>query len=246
MTGKRTIFLAGDSTVQTYSLSEAPQCGWGAMLHKYFSENEVKVYHSVGSRFTNCVTYELDDLIIDNRAMAGRSCKNYFDEGRWADLLENVQDGDYVLMQFAHNDANADKPERFLTPDEYKDKLLKDYIVPVREKKAVPVLVTAIAMKDFDDEGRCRISFPRYRDKCLELAEEAHVALIDLGKETADYNTAIGEQTCRNIYMNLDRGLFESAPEGKEDNAHLKFEGAFIYAGFVAKGLKEILAKKEI
>ena len=241
MTGKRTIFLAGDSTVQTYKLSEAPQCGWGAMLHKYFSENEVKIYHSTGSRFDNCVAYELDDLIIDNRAMAARSCKNYYDEGRWEDLLGCVQEGDYVLMQFAHNDANADKPERFLTPQEYKEKLLKDYIAPVREKKAIPVLVTAIAMKDFDAEGRCRISFPEYRDKCLELAAEEQVDLIDLGKETADYNTAIGEEACRNLYMNLERGMFESAPEGKEDNAHLKFEGAFIYAGFVARGLKEII-----
>lgn len=241
MTGKRTIFLAGDSTVQTYNLKDGPLCGWGAMLHKYFADNEVKIYHSPGSRFDNCVTYELEDLIIDNRAMAGRSCKNYFDEGRWTDLFESIKEGDYVLMQFAHNDANIEKSERYLTPQEYRDKLLKDYISPVREKKATPVLVTAIAMKDFDDLGRCKISFPEYRDKCLELAKEEYVPLIDLGKETADYNTAIGKEACRNIYMNLEKGMFDIAPEGKEDNAHLKFEGAFIYAGFVAKTLKEIL-----
>jgi lysophospholipase L1-like esterase len=243
MTGKRTIFLAGDSTVQTYKLSEAPQCGWGAMLHRYFADNEVKVCHSAGSRFENCVSYEMENLIIDNRAMAARSCKNYFDEGRWADLLECVSEGDFVLMQFAHNDANADKPERFLTPEEYKEKLFKDYIVPVREKSGTPVLVTAIAMKDFDENGRCRISFPEYREKMLELAAEEGVGLIDLGKETADYNSAIGEMACRNIYMNLDKGVFESATEGKEDNAHLQFNGAFVYAGFVAEKLKEILAR---
>ena len=242
MKGKRTIFLAGDSTVQTYKLADAPQCGWGAMLHRYFADNNVRVYPSAGSRFENCVTYELDDLIVDNRAMAGRSCKNFYDEGRWEDLLDCVKEGDYVLMQFAHNDANKDKPERFLTPSEYKEKLLRDYIEPVREKGAVPVLVTAIAMKDFDESGRCRISFPEYRDMCLELAKEEQVELFDLGKETADYNTAIGEDACRNIYMNLEKGIFDSAPDGKEDNAHLRFDGAFIYAGFVARKLKEILA----
>lgn len=241
MQRKRTIFLAGDSTVQTYKLVDAPQCGWGAMLYRYFSDNEVIVYHSKGSRFENAITYELKDISIDNRAMAARSAKSFFDEGRWEDLLSCVKEGDYVLMQFAHNDANKDKPERYLTPDEYERKLLCDYINPVREKKAIPVLVTAIAMKDFDESGKCRISFPEYREKMLELARNEKVDLIDLGKETADYNTLIGEEACKNIYMNLERGMFKSAPEGKEDNAHLKFEGAFVYAGFVAEGLRDIL-----
>ena len=75
----------------------------------------------------------------------------------------------------------------------------------------------------------------------LELARNEKVDLIDLGKETADYNTFIGEEACKNIYMNLENGMFKSAPEGKEDNAHLKFEGAFVYAGFVAEGLRDIL-----
>jgi lysophospholipase L1-like esterase len=241
MQKKKTVFLAGDSTVQTYKLIDAPQCGWGAMLHRYFSDNEVKIYHSEGSRFENSVSYELEDIIIDNRAMAARSAKSFFDEGRWKDLYDSVKEGDIVLMQFAHNDANIEKPERYLTPDEYREKLLNDYIKPLREKRAVPVLVTAIAMKDFDENGVCRISFPKYREKMIELSKAEHTCLIDLGKETADYNTLIGEEACKNIYMNLEKDMFESAPEGKEDNAHLKFEGAFVYAGFVAKGLKDIL-----
>ena len=243
MQKKKTVFLAGDSTVQTYKLVDAPQCGWGAMLHRYFSDNEVKIYHSEGSRFENSVSYELEDIIIDNRAMAARSAKSFFDEGRWKDLYDSVKEGDIVLMQFAHNDANIEKPERYLTPDEYREKLLNDYIKPLREKRAVPVLVTAIAMKDFDENGVCRISFPKYREKMIELSKAEHTCLIDLGKKTADYNTLIGEEACKNIYMNLEKGMFESAPEGKEDNAHLKFEGAFVYAGFVAKGLKDILNK---
>ena len=223
MQSKRTIFLAGDSTVQTYKLVDAPQCGWGAMLYRYFSDNEVIVYHSKESRFENAITYELKDLTIDNRAMAARSAKSFFDEGRWEDLLSCV------------------KPERYLTPDEYGEKLLNDYIKPIREKKAVPILVTAIAMKDFDENGVCRISFPEYREKMLELAQNERVYLIDLGKETAAYNTLIGEEACKGIYMSLERGMFKCAPEGREDNAHLRFDGAFIYAGFVAEGLRDLL-----
>ncbi len=240
---KKKIFLAGDSTVQTYKLTDAPQCGWGAMLYKYFGDNEAVIHHSEGSEFENAVTYEMKDVVIDNRAFAGRSLKSFFDEGRWKDLLKDVKSGDYVLIQSAHNDAYKEKEERYLTPDEYKDKLEKDYVAAVREKGAIPVLVTAIAMKDFDESGKCRISFPEYRDKMMELAGEMGLDLIDLGKKTADYNSAIGEEACKGIYMNLDKGMFESAPDGKEDNAHLKFEGAFVYAGFVAEELKKIVER---
>ena len=83
MSRKQKIFLAGDSTVQTYKLEAAPQCGWGAMLYKYFSDNEVNIYHSENSKFDNAVTYEMKDLMIDNRAMAGRSLKSFRDEGRF-------------------------------------------------------------------------------------------------------------------------------------------------------------------
>ena len=238
---KRTIFLAGDSTVQSYKTADFPQCGWGAMLWKYFSEKDVVVTFPEDTAFENVTRYELSDITIDNRAMAGRSCRSFFDEGRWQDLLKNVREGDFVLYQFAHNDANKEKEERFIAPDSYKDKLIKDYINPVFEKKAHPVLLTAIAMKDFDEDGTCRISFPEYREKCLEIGRELGVDVIDLGKRTADFNTKIGKEGCREIYMNLRPGMYCSFPDGKEDNAHLKAEGAFIYAGFVYEELKKLL-----
>ncbi len=235
------IFLAGDSTVQTYKLADAPQCGWGAMLYRYFGDNSVKISHSRESEFENAVTYEMDEVTIDNRAFAGRSLKSFYDEGRWKDLLKDVKKDDFVLIQSAHNDAYKEKEERYLTPDQYKEKLKNDYVSCVQQKGAIPVLVTAIAMKDFDKDGKCKISFPEYRDKMIELADEMGLDLIDLGKETADYNSMIGEEACKGIYMNLDKGMFKSAPDGKEDNAHLKFEGAFVYAGFVADKLKKII-----
>lgn len=243
MSRKQKIFLAGDSTVQTYKLEAAPQCGWGAMLYKYFSDNEVNIYHSENSKFDNAITYEMKDLMIDNRAMAGRSLKSFRDEGRFEEILENIESGDYCLIQSAHNDAYKEKEERFLTPCEYKEMLIKEYIKPLTDKGAIPILVTAIAMKDFDENKSCKISFPGYRDMMIEAAGEQNVQLIDLGRKTAEYNSKIGEEACKLLYMNLEPGVFESAMEGKEDNAHLKFEGAFIYAGFVAKELKRIMCE---
>lgn len=235
------IFLIGDSTVQTYKITDAPQCGWGQELYKYFDSRNVCIRPSEKSSFDNCVTYETPEIIIDNRAMAGRSLKSFFDEGRWNEAFSSIKSGDYCLIQSAHNDAYKEKEERFLSPLDYKNKLKNDYIDPITVKGAIPVLITAIAMKDFDESGKCRISFPEYREKMLELSKEYGIKLIDLGKLTADYNTAIGKEACRGIYMNLDKGVYENAPEGKEDNAHLKFEGAFIYAGFVARELKKLM-----
>ena len=239
--GKRTIFLAGDSTVQSYKKKDFPQCGWGAMLYQYFGDGKVCISHPEDSPFDNVTRYELDKFIIDNRAMAGRSCRSFYDEGRWADLLKNVRKDDIVLYQFAHNDANKEKEERYITPEDYKNTLIAEYIEPVLLKGAVPVLVTAIAMKDFDSQGRCRISFPEYRDKCLEIGKEKGIKVIDLGKITADFNTKLGIEGCREIYMNIRPSMYEEVLEGKEDNAHLRCEGAFIFAGFVYMGLKDIL-----
>ncbi len=237
---KKTIFLIGDSTVQSYGIGSEPQAGWGQLLMRHFaSDNSYIKYHPDNTQFGQVVRYESDDLIIDNRAMAGRSARNYYDEGRAEDTIQEVSSEDIVLIQFAHNDANKGKTERYLTPEDYRNMLLEKYIKPVILKKAVPVLVTAIAMREFDDDGKCKISFPEYRDMMLDIAanNKDKVKLIDLGKLTAELNTQIGIEGCKSIYLHIPKGLFTSFPDGSEDNAHLQYNGAFAYAGIVHKEL---------
>ncbi len=233
---KQTIFLIGDSTVQSYGIGSEPQAGWGQLLMRHFALDKSYIkYHPESTRFGQVVRYESDDLIIDNRAMAGRSARNYYDEQRAEDAIKEVQKGDIVLIQFAHNDANKAKAERYLTPADYREFLINKYIEPVINKGAVPVLVTAIAMREFDDEGNCRISFPEYRDMMLDIADQNKdkVKLIDLGRLTAEFNTKIGPLGCKSIYLHLPKGLFTSFPDGSEDDAHLQYNGAFAYAGLV-------------
>ena len=188
---KFTIYLAGDSTVQSYKTPVKPITGWGQMLHTYFKETEQKMNQDgcdwmgygkkSASDFDQSIIYETDGLFIDNRAMAGRSSRSYFDEGRLDDLKKAIKSGDYLFMQFAHNDANKEKEERYVTPEQYEEYLLR-YINAAKERGAQPVLVTAIAMRDCDDtpDGKFSVSFPEYRDKMLEIGDKYDIVAVGM------------------------------------------------------------------
>ena len=249
-----TVFLAGDSTVQSYSPEFAPQAGWGERLIQYFA-SDYRILHggaetaasgetagdpSVRSQFPNAVRYESEEIIVDNRAMGGRSVKTYTEEGRLRDVLSSLREGDWLLMQFGHNDANRGKPERFVTPEEFSERLLADCITPAREKKAHPVLVTPLALLDFDKDGICHPSFPDYREAMLTLGDREDVPVIDLGGRSAAFNTGIGEDACRSLYLWIPGKVFPHWPEGTSDFAHLQTNGAMIYAGLVAEDLEKL------
>ena len=169
---KITVYLAGDSTVQSYGHENAPLTGWGEVIHEFFREEKVSRCVPCPSDFTQAVRYETDGLFIDNRAMAGRSSRSFYDEGRLADIDRCLEKGDYLFAQFAHNDANEGKPERFVTPDQYEQYLLK-YKEVCDRHGAQLVLVTAIAMRscgeervfDVDEKPAARLSSVRLEDK---------------------------------------------------------------------------------
>ncbi len=137
--------------------------------------------------------------------MAGRSSRSYFDEGRLDDLKKAIKSGDYLFMQFAHNDANKEKEERYVTPKQYEEYLLR-YINAAKECGAQPV-VTAIAMRDCDDtpDGKFSVSFPEYRDKMLEMGDKYDLPVLDLGKATADYLNTVGSDGSKKLFMWLIR-----------------------------------------
>lgn len=138
-------------------------------------------------------------------------------------------------MQFAHNDANKEKEERYVTPKQYEEYLLR-YINAAKECGAQPVLVTAIAMRDCDDtpDGKFSVSFPEYRDKMLEMGDKYDLPVLDLGKATADYLNTVGSDGSKKLFMWLDQGAYEGYPDGKKDNAHLQQAGAKAFAGLLA------------
>src|ERR1043166_10231590 len=107
-----TVFLAGDSTMAIKQPDKRPETGWGEMLGKYFKDGSVK---------------------IDNRAMNGRSTKTFISEGRWQAIIDALAKGDYVFIQFGHNDESREKGERYTPPDDYRRNLVR-FVQDVRSR----------------------------------------------------------------------------------------------------------------
>src|SRR6476659_9029701 len=107
-----TIFMAGDSTMAIKQPDKRPETGWGEMLGKYFKDGTVR---------------------IDNRAMNGRSTKTFISEGRWQSIVDALQKGDYVFIQFGHNDESKDKGERYTPPADYRNNLIR-FVTEVKAK----------------------------------------------------------------------------------------------------------------
>lgn len=203
------IFIAADSTVKAYGESQWPQQGWGKTLEKYFDKH----------------------VSFDNRARGGRSTKSFIAEGLWDDLLQKVKRNDVVLIQFGHNDHDQRKAERYTPVDEYA-RNLERFVKDVREKKAVPVLVTPLAMRSFKN-GIYRDGHGAYPDAMRKVADDLQVDLIDLNLKSGEKVSDLGFEASRSLYMNLNPGEEKNYPEGKKDNTHLSNMGAELMASII-------------
>ncbi|TCN21486.1 rhamnogalacturonan acetylesterase [Mesobacillus foraminis] len=205
--GKR-IYLAGDSTVQTYETKDIPQAGWGQYIAKYFGQEVEFVNHAIG----------------------GRSSKTFVTEGRLDAVLNMLQGLDYLLIQMGHNDAAADKPERwtdaFTTYKEY----LKKYINGARNRGAVPVLITPVATLHFKN-GTFVNDFPDYCQAMTQVAKEERVELIDLMNSSLRFYSSLGYEKAAQLFMGSINGT---------DWTHFTESGANQIARLVALGVKEL------
>ncbi len=243
MNSKTTVFLAGDSTVQSYSINDAPQSGWGQQLIRYYGESYI--CSKPCPDFPNVYRYESENICIENRAMMARSTRTFLLEKRMENILNCIIEGDWLLIQFGHNDANREKPERFADSELFKKNLIEGFIEPARSKGVNCVLVTPIAMRLFDDQGKCKISFPEYRQAMIDIGKKADVPVIDLGLLTAQFNTDIGSEACKTIYMHVPEKVFDRWKDGNKDDAHLQFNGAYAYAGIVAREINKLMDEKK-
>lgn len=172
------VFLAGDSTMQTYDSSFAPQAGWGQFIAKYFSS----------------------DITFHNHAMGGRSSKTFITEGRLAAILAEIKQGDYLFIQMGHNDSTKSRPERYTEAyDDYK-KYLKQYVEGAREKGAIPILFTPVGRLHYVN-GEFLADFGDYCNAMKEVAEEQNVLLVDLNKKSIEYFSAIGYDQAFQLFM---------------------------------------------
>ncbi|MDB5084363.1 MAG: rhamnogalacturonan lyase [Bacilli bacterium] len=172
------IYLAGDSTVQTYSADNAPQAGWGQFIANCFGEETQFI----------------------NRAIGGRSSKTFALEGRLDAILNDIQSNEYLLIQMGHNDSTVSKPERYTEPFTSYKEYLKMYVEGARKQGAIPILITPVARLHMQDDAFVN-DFPDYCEAMKQLAAEENVQLIDLMTESLNYFTTIGYEEARSLFM---------------------------------------------
>ncbi|QLD11408.1 rhamnogalacturonan lyase family protein [Microbacterium oleivorans] len=211
-----TTYLTGDSTVQTYDATAyAPQAGWGQMLDRFLA----------------------DDVAVTNRAIGGRSSKNFITQGRLDEVLLAIRPGDYLFVQFGHNDATQGVDDRYASPADYKE-YLRVYVDGARQRGATPVLVTPVSRRDVDPAtGLFRVSFPEYVAKMTELAAEEDVPLVDLSASSRAYLDGIGAEAAKAVFLHVDPGVFPNRPAGTVDDTHFQEYGAIQMARLVAQGI---------
>lgn len=234
---KPTVFLVSDSTVQTYDPYYYPQTGWGEVLYKYFKDPDfVSEYKPEGSSYSHCRAYELPEVVIENRSIGGRSSLSFYLEGKCTEMLLRVKTGDTVLIQFGHNDSTKARPNRYVAIPEYKE-CLRLYIRAVRARGAVPVLVTPVMRRNYDEANDAfTLSFPERREAMLELAAEESAVLLDLGKRSHEICTEIGGEGTKALFLWTSPDVYSGAyKNGSTDSTHLQRRGALIFAGAVAE-----------
>ena len=199
----------------SYRAEETPMVGWGQVLPEL-----------------------LPGMDIVNLAMAGRSTKTFLAENRLAPAAEQGRPGDLVIIQFAHNDENEKKPERYAPAwTEYRDNL-RLFVGFARERGMIPVLMTPICMRIWKD-GALQPTHGEYPAAMRSVSEETGTALADLYPESFRIVEAMGEEGSKALFMHFSPGEHPAYPEGLEDNAHTRQAGAEQFAACAVRLLRE-------
>lgn len=214
-----TLFMAGDSTMATQAVVPAtPARGWGQMLQPYFHDN----------------------VRVDNRASSGQSSKSFRDKGRWQQLLDAVKPGDFVIIQFGHNDSKPDQ-ERHTEPFGSFKENLERFVQEVRDRRATPILATSIVRNVFNADGKTlRDTHGDYLVATRKVAEEREVPLLDLARKTGDLLVKLGPERSKLLFNNVEPGEFATYPDGFKDGTHLNAAGACRVCDLA---IEEVLAK---
>jgi lysophospholipase L1-like esterase len=211
------IFLAGDSTMCDYP-EKSPIRGWGMALGQYF----------------------IEPAMVSNQARSGRSTKSFINEGRWATLLGDVHAGDFVIIQFGHNDEKIDLPKVGTdAATEFRDNLRR-FIRDVREKHATPLLATPVSRRKFDSTGKLVPTHGAYPDAIRSVAKEENVPLLDLERDTAAWLQAEGVEPSKKFFVGLTPGAHPEKPGAAPDNTHFLQPGAEHVAGLAVDEIRAL------
>jgi DNA sulfur modification protein DndE len=214
---KVTIFLIGDSTMANKPLDENPERGWGQLFPDYMT----------------------DEVEIQNHAVNGRSTKSFINEHRWDTVMSRLKPGDYVMIQFGHNDQKVEDSTRSAPAHTlYKENLIR-FVNDVRSKGANPVLITPVMRRKFDDAGKFVDQHGDYPGVVKEVATAMNVPLIDLHKSSEALIVKEGIENSKRLFLNIPANHFKNYKGKGEDNTHFSEYGASSMASLVCQSIKD-------
>ncbi len=211
------VFIAGDSTASIKNVKAFPEHGWG-MPFVYFWDSTVTVV---------------------NKAKNGRSTSSFQTEGLWKSIMDEASEGDYVFIQFGHNDEVPTK-KTATTPEQFKSNL-KKFVTETREKKAIPVLLTSMARRKFDSTGKIVGTHDEYMKITRAVAKEENTVLFDMDIITQQLYQKFGPENSALLFLQLKPGEHPNHPQGKDDNTHFNEFGARLVAQLVLKEIRSQL-----
>lgn len=211
------IFMAGDSTMSIKDEKDYPETGWGVPFDVFFDPA----------------------VSVHNLAKNGRSTRTFIEEGLWQSITDNLRPGDYVFIQFGHNDQSEHKQDRYTAPAQYQANLRR-FIADVRTKEAHPLLLTPVTRRYFTKAGVIEPTHRGYDDLVRQVARTEKVVFLDMEKVTREYFTAQGDTASKLRFMHIAPDLHPNYPIGVTDDTHFNALGAREVAQLVLTELKKI------
>jgi lysophospholipase L1-like esterase len=211
------VYLAGDSTLAEKKPEKRPETGWGEMFQQYFDAGKV---------------------VIENHAQNGRSTKTFISENRWQAIVDKLKKGDYVFIQFGHNDQSKEKGERYTPPEDFKKNLAR-MVNDVLAKKANPILLTPVMRRRFDKDGKFYDAHGEYPDLTRSVAKDLKIPLIDMHRSSEKLIVGYGLENSKKLFLQLKAGENPNYPNGIEDNTHFSPLGAEEMAKLAVAEIKE-------
>lgn len=215
---KITIYGIGDSTMANKPTENGnPERGWGQMLPLFFNDN----------------------ITVDNRAVNGRSTKSFINEKRWDAIYKVLKPGDYVFIQFGHNDQKEKDSTRYTNPHSaYRHNLIR-FVNESRAKGAIPVLFSSIVRRNFNEKGVLISTHGDYPLETRLVAQEYKVPFIDMEYYTELLEQSYGPEKSKNLHLHFKAGEIPFYKDDKADDTHLSIKGATEIAKIAIEELKK-------
>lgn len=221
---KPTLFLIGDSTMSNKDNPDKnPEHGWGQVLPQF-------------------LTTEIE---VQNHAMNGRSSKSFRTEGRWDKVEKQLKKGDFVVIQFGHNDQKVKDSTKFTNPYTQYRANLERYVNETIAKGATPILMTSIVRRYFTENGVLVDTHGNYPLVVRLVADDMKVPFVDMQLLTEQMEIAAGPEKSKLLHLHFKEGEIEYYPKGKQDNTHLSKLGAETVAKLALKSLKSMKTGSE-